>query len=83
MVGVERGVTSAEGTGVMKYESRQVKREKCVEFYDGRVEGFEGENHVPNGGSIEASEPRAEASRRPVQDWDVNGVWEPAQEAEK
>ena len=54
-----------------------------MEFDDGRVEGFEGENHVPNGGSIEVGKPSTKTAWGPVKDRYVNGVGESAKKAKE
>ena len=83
LIGVEGGVSCTESTGVMENESREVKGEESVEFNDGRVAGFEGEDHVPDGGSVEVGKPESKSAWGPIQNRHINGVGQPAKQAEE
>ena len=83
MIGVEGGVSCTESTGVMENESREVKGEESVEFNDGRVAGFEGEDHVPDGGSVEVGKPGTETAWGPIEDRYVDGVGKPTEKAKE
>ena len=67
MVFVGRFRGSRQGSCGVEYECGEVHGYEAVESNDGRLSCAEGENHVPDGGSIESSKPGAQASRCPVE----------------
>ena len=54
-----------------------------MQLDDGGVAYFEGEDHVPDGCSVEIRKSGSEAPWCPVQYWDVNRVRETAKQAEQ
>ncbi len=66
----------------MKDEGRKVHGNKAVQTDNGGLAGFEGENHVPDCGSVERGKPGAQASWSPVQDWYCDDVRQAPESAE-
>ena len=55
-------------------EGREVHGNEAVESNNGGLAGFEGENHVPDGGCIECCKSGAKSPWSPVQNWDCDDV---------
>ena len=83
MVSVEGSMTCTEGPGVVEDESWEIEGEKCVKLDDRRIEGFEGKDHVPDGGSVEIGESGSKATWGPVQNRYFNSVGQPAKQTEE
>ena len=45
-----------------------------MEFDNGRIAGFEGEDHMPNRGSVEVSKSESKTAWGPIQNRYFNGV---------
>ena len=54
-----------------------------MEFDYGRVEGFKGKHHVPDGSGVEVGKSSDKASWCPIEDGNINCVGEPAEQAEE
>ena len=66
VVGVNTDALCEAWPCIMKDESRKVQGEESVEFDDSNIARFEGENHVPDGCSVEIGETGAQATWSPV-----------------
>ena len=54
-----------------------------MEFDNGRIAGFEGEDHMPNRGSVEVSKSESKTAWGPIQNRYFNGVGQPAKQTEE